>query len=185
MLDLLTLYDYIIVAFILFFSCIGLVRGFWVQLFSAFVWSMGLVFFYLFSSDIEHGFLSQYMTEDVAHWFCLIGVFVGCCVVNFIARFLLNSIFKINPFTLFNKIGGFFLGFFASSLMLLLIVYAFNTAKTGVQESTPWKNSVVLHYLTPVLSSFKDNHNDSSLVITGKNASDTELPSVVNAEFMD
>ncbi|MCD8499932.1 MAG: hypothetical protein LRY43_02335 [Gammaproteobacteria bacterium] len=48
MLDLLTLYDYIIVAFILFFGCIGLLRGFWVQLFSAFVWSVGLVFFLSF-----------------------------------------------------------------------------------------------------------------------------------------
>ncbi|MCD8499687.1 MAG: hypothetical protein LRY43_00815, partial [Gammaproteobacteria bacterium] len=121
--------------------------------------------------------------EDVAHWFSLVGVFVGCALL-ILSHDFVNSIFKVNPFTLFNKIGGFVLGVFASSLMLLLILYAFNTAKTGLQQSTAWKSSVVLQYLTPVLSSFKDSHNDSPLVITGKNASYTELPAVVNADFM-
>lgn len=155
---LFNLYDYIFFAFILFFAFVGLARGFWVQFFATIVWGVGIVLYYIYGPDFEQGFLSQYLSAPIAHWFALAMVLVGCFFVNFLIRFILGSIFKLNAFTFFNKLGGFIFGCCASALVVLLIIYAVNHSSLS-SESVDWKKSYVVNQVIPKMESFKE-HND-------------------------
>lgn len=151
---LFNLYDYIFFAFILFFAFIGLARGFWVQLIATFVWAIGAVFYYFYGASFEQGYLSQHLSLPIAHWFTLAIVIVGCFFVNFLIRFLLGSIFKLNAFTFFNKVFGFVFGACASTLIVLLMIYAINHSSLST-ESTDWKKSYVVTQVSPEIESFK------------------------------
>lgn len=172
---LFNLYDYIFFAFILFFAFIGLVRGFWVQFFSALVWLAGGIFYYFDSPIIEQVVLSKYMSTPVAHWFLLAMVLVGCFFINFLARFLLGSLFKINAFTFFNKMGGFLFGICGSVLVLVLIIYAVNHSGLS-EESIDWKKSYVVTKATPIIEMLKE-HNDNKTAFAATN---TSVPKVAD-----
>ncbi|MBP9726714.1 MAG: CvpA family protein [Gammaproteobacteria bacterium] len=170
---LFNLYDYIFFAFILFFACIGLARGFWVQLLSIFVWLGGIAFYYFENELIEHVILSKYMTPAVAHWFLLALVMLSCFFVNFLTRFILGSLFKINAFTFFNKVGGFILGVCGSSMVIFLIIYSINHSSLS-NESVDWKKSYVVVKIAPLMESFKE-HNDNKNAFSTPN---TSIPKV-------
>lgn len=168
MLALFNIYDYIFFAFILFFALIGLVRGGWVQLFAAAIWLAALAFYCVNTSNFEHGFLSAYMSPDIAHWFLLAATLMGACILNFIIRLLLNSLFKANPFTFFNKLGGFVFGAFASGFIVVLMIYALNASMFSA-ESTDWEKSFTVKGLAPFLDKFKaQNENKTKFESTDK-----------------
>lgn len=161
MASLFNLYDYIIFAFVLFFSLIGLARGFWVQFFSTIVWILGGVIFYVYSPILEQVILAKYMSTPIAHWFVLAIVVVGCFIINFLIRFLLGSLFKINAFTFFNKMGGLVFGACSSSLVVLLIIYAINNSSLS-HDSSDWGKSYVITKVTPILEKFHERVDDSA-----------------------
>lgn len=172
------LYDYIFFAFILFFTFLGLVRGFWIQLFSTGIWLAAISFYYVYGVNFERDFLSQYMSTTIAHWFGLALILVGCFFINFIVRFILGSIFKINAFTFFNKLGGLIFGACASAIIALLIIYAVNYSNIS-KESTDWQQSYVVSKVTPFLASFKE-HNDNNTSFSTTTASNTTVPKVAD-----
>ncbi len=169
MTTLFNLYDYIFFAFILFFAFIGLARGFWVQLLSILVWVGGVVFYYFDNALIEQVILSKYMSVAVAHWFVLAIVMVSCFFINFLIRFILGSLFKINAFTFFNKMGGFLLGICGSAIVVLLIINAVNNSSLS-NESTDWKKSYVVTKITSIIESRKEN-NDKKISLDTTNTS--------------
>ncbi len=176
---LFTIYDYIFCAFVLFFAFVGLVRGFWVQLFSIAIWSAGFIFYCFYAPTFEHGFLSAYMSANVAHWFAVAIILVGACIINFIARFLLNSIFKINPFTVVNKVGGFLLGACSSSLIVLLVIYALNNSPLAA-ESTDWEKSYTVKQATPILASLKEHNDNKTSFAAAATAANNAVSQVIN-----
>ncbi|MES2204311.1 MAG: CvpA family protein [Pseudomonadota bacterium] len=174
---LFNLYDYIFFAFILFFTFVGLARGFWVQFFATLVWGVGVVLYYENSLTFEQGFLSQYLSIPVAHWFTLAITLVGCFFINFLIRFILGSIFKLNAFTFFNKLGGLIFGACASAMIVVLVIYAVNSSSLG-NESTDWKKSYIVTIITPKMTSFKE-HNDNKITLTSSNTSVSQLGNTV------
>lgn len=158
--SLFNLYDYIFFAFILFFGCVGLIRGFWIQLFSLIVWLLGIIFYYYSAPKIEQVHLSKYLSIPVAHWFVLATILVGCFFINFLIRFLLSSLFKLNAFTFFNKIGGLLLGILSSALIILLLIYSINSSDIS-NEISEWKKSYVILTLTPFLEKLNERNNQN------------------------
>lgn len=161
---LFNLYDYIFFSFILFFAFVGLARGFWVQFFATIVWGVGAVLYYLYGLGLEVGYFSQYLSTPVAHWFTLAIALVGCFFINFCVRFILGSIFKLNAFTFFNKLGGLIFGACASAIIVLLVIYSINHSTLGA-ESADWKKSYVVDKMTPMLQAFKE-HNEIKNTLT-------------------
>lgn len=178
MASLFNLYDYIIFAFILFFSLLGLVRGFWVQFVSSLIWTVGGIVYYLYSPMLEQVVLAKYMSIPVAHWFVLAIVLFGCFIINFLARFLLGSLFKINAFTFFNKIGGLIFGACSSALVVLLIIYAINHSSLS-HDSSDWGKSYVITKISPMLEKFNEHVNDSASFSTAAPAHNA-VPKVAN-----
>lgn len=164
---LFNLYDYIFFAFILFFAFVGLARGFWVQFFATIVWGLGAAFYYIYAPTLEQGFFSQYFSIASAHWFTFAATLVGCFFVNFLIRFILGSIFKLNAFTFFNKLGGLIFGACASAVIVLLTIYSVNHSSLR-SESTDWKKSYVVAEMTPKMDSFKE-HNDNKNAFVASN----------------
>ena len=174
---LFNLYDYIFFAFILFFTFVGLARGFWVQLFATIVWGLGAVFYYMYGPTLEQGFFSQYLSTPIAHWFMLAIALVGCFFVNFLIRFILGSIFKLNSFTFFNKLGGLIFGACASAVIVLLVIYSINNSSLS-SESADWKKSYVVTQITPKIESFK-GHNDNKNSVATSNTAVSQLGNTV------
>ena len=176
---LFNLYDYIFFAFILFFAFVGLARGFWVQLLSTIVWGLGAVFYYVYGPSLEQGFFSQYFSVPIAHWFMLGMVLVGCFFVNFLIRFILGSIFKLNAFTFFNKLGGLIFGACASAVIVLLIIYSINNSSLST-ESTDWKKSYIVTKIMPEIESFRlKEHNDNQNSFVTPNPAVSQLGNTV------
>ena len=173
------LYDYIFFAFILFFALVGLARGFWVQFFATVVWTAGAIFYYVYGANFEQGFLSSYMSVTIAHWFMLAIVVVGCFFVNFLIRFVLGSLFKINAFTFFNKIGGLIFGAGSSAVVVALVIYAVNHSSLS-HESVDWTKSYVVTYSTSMMDNFK--HVDAKILTTAPAASNLAVSQIGNTD---
>lgn len=172
---LFNLYDYIFFAFILFFALVGLARGFWVQFFATIVWLIGGALYYFSGPDIEQSFLQTYMSVPVSHWFMFAIVVIGCFFINFLIRFLLGCLFKMNAFTFFNKIGGLIFGLCSSALIVVLVIYAINKSSLN-QDSVDWKKSYIVEQLTPVMEKLKHADHEGLTAPTG-----TEVSQITNA----
>lgn len=175
--SLFNLYDYIFFAFMLFFVCVGLVRGFWIQLCSVIIWALGGIVYYYNAPQLEQVYLSRYLSIPVAHWFVLAIVLVGCFFINFLIRFLLGSVFKVNAFTFFNKVGGLFLGLVGSALIVALIIYAVNSSDMQ-NESSDWKKSYIVSNVIPTLDKLNE-HSDEKVSLPGATATDSVAVSQV------
>lgn len=170
---LFNLYDYIFLSFILFFALIGLLRGFWTQFFATVIWLIGIVSYYSYAPIFEQGFLSQYMSTLIAHWFSIATVLIGCFFINFIIRFVLGCIFKINALTFFNKIGGLIFGAFASVLIVLLIIYAVDNSNLR-SKSTDWSQSYLVSNIAPFMNSL-EAHDDNKISFATTNTSVSQI----------
>lgn len=177
--NLFNLYDYIFFAFILFFAFVGLARGFWVQLFATIVWGLGAVFYYVYGPGLEQGYFSQYLSLPIAHWFMLAIAMVACFFVNFLIRFILGSIFKLNAFTFFNKLGGLIFGACASAVIVLLVIYSVNQSSLS-GESADWKRSYIVTNITPMIKSVQiKEHNDDKNAFAASNTAVSQLGNTV------
>lgn len=174
---LFNLYDYIFFAFILFFALVGLARGFWIQFLATIVWIAGGLVYYVYGPNIEQGFLSEYMATAVAHWFMFGIIIVGCFFVNFLIRFLLGSLFKMNAFTFFNKIGGLIFGACSSALVVGLVIYAINHSSLS-HDSVDWQKSYVVTRMTPIMDEMK--HVDTKILTTGSSSTNATNSAAAN-----
>lgn len=151
--------DIPIFLFVLFWSVIGLSKGFISELTSLILWAFGIYFaanyFYIPSGYIAHFIPST----DISNILSFISIFIIVFFLSNIFGYFLSHIIKILGYSASDKFLGLVFGSLKGIIFIVIIQYFLGF--TNISSSHYWQESLFIGYIDQIIDKFL--YSDHSL----------------------
>ncbi len=149
--------DIIIFLFLLFWTVIGLTKGFVNEVVSLLCWSFAL-YFSVNHNDIPSQYIFSFIqSPELANILSYIFIFIIAFVATILLGFFSTQMVKILGFSSSNAALGFFIGFIKGNIFLIIIIYGFSL--TELTATTYWEQSQFIPFFEDFIQNFIKSHD--------------------------
>ena len=150
--------DITILIFILFWSIVGLFKGFIAELIALICWSSAIYFsanYFYIPSDYIMTFINS---VEISNIIAFIGIFLITFLLSSFIGYFSSKFINIIGFSASNKILGLITGFFKGLILILIVLYFLDF--TELSSSLYWEQSEFIPYFDDFIQKYlKSNHS--------------------------
>ena len=150
--------DITILIFILFWSFVGLFKGFIAELIALICWSSAIYFaanYFYIPADYIMTFINS---AEISNIIAFISIFLITFLFSSFIGFFASKFVNMIGFSASNKILGLITGFFKGLILILIIVYFIDF--TELSSSLYWEQSEFIPYFDDFIQKYlKSNHS--------------------------
>ncbi|MBH44105.1 MAG: hypothetical protein CMD88_01425 [Gammaproteobacteria bacterium] len=151
------LLDLSIIFFIIFWSILGLLRGFASEFISFTCWALA-IYFSIHYHHIPAEFINNYINAyGIAKILSFIFIFVVTFFLSMSLSFIITQIINVFGMSSTNKVFGMFFGLLKGNLFTILIIYVIGY--TEFISTLYWEQSQFIPYFEEFTEKFLKSHN--------------------------
>jgi len=149
--------DIIIFLFLLFWTVLGLSKGFINEIVSLFCWAFAL-YFSVNHNDIPSEYIFSFIqSPDLANILSYIFIFIFTFIAIIFLGFFSTQLVRIFGFSSSNAILGLLVGFLKGNIFLIIIIYGLSL--TEFISTTYWEESQFIPFFEDFIQKFIKSHD--------------------------
>tara|TARA_B100000029_G_C17576626_1_gene958347 strand:- start:135 stop:620 length:486 start_codon:yes stop_codon:yes gene_type:complete len=151
------LLDLFIILFLLFWSLLGLLRGFASELISFVCWGLAIyfsIYYYHIPADYINNYIKAYTISKILSFVIIFSV---TFLLSVSLSFIITQIINVFGMSSSNKALGVFFGLLKGNLFIILIIYVFGY--TDITSTLYWEESEFIPYFEKFIEKFLKSHN--------------------------
>ena len=151
--------DWVIVAILTLSSIFGLVRGFFKEAFSLFIWLAAVIIANLFSDQFEQFLKHIVTTPSLRAMTAFAIIFIMVLLIGMLISYGVNLLVNATGLSVTNRVCGMCFGF-ARGLFIFMILLIYLPAFLPVKKDPWFQKSLIIPYALPYETAVKNATSD-------------------------